>query len=110
VRFMSISAMSLSVASSAAASRSTQLQTLLPACSRRCQARAWQQQVKESTGRPRCPLASRVVAASTPERQQQASAERIPPPPEVEVRVVGFGSRGVSAVAKLISHGKVGKA
>lgn len=45
---------------------------------------------------------------STPGRLTVSDRIPAPPAPEVEVRVIGIGSRGASAITKLVEHGKVG--
>ena len=79
----------------------------------------WAQRVASTTAGaspsgslPRCRQAGamRVTAISTPERLTVSDRSPSPPSPEVDVRVVGFGSRGANAMNKLMQHGKVGGA
>lgn len=49
------------------------------------------------------------VAAVHSAQESQTVSDRTPPPlpPEVEIKVIGFGGRGINAVNKLMQHGKV---
>lgn len=73
--------------------------------------RRWQQRPHGPAGRMHRFLTGsgcNVAAVSSPERLTVTERSPPPPPAEVEIRVIGFGSRGANAVSKLVKHGKVG--
>lgn len=73
---------------------------------------AWQQQTGSAAAASRSRRlptgTSSIAAVSMPERLTVSDCTPALPPQEVEVRVIGVGSRGINAITKLVKHGKVG--
>lgn len=86
-------------------------QAALPHAQYSRQRLVWQQQAgaaaSASRSRQLPARSGSITAVSTPERLTVSDRTPAPPPQEVEVRVIGIGTRGANALTKLVERGKV---